>query len=85
MMNLCDFYVGRAIQLDFVSGTIQERRTKENAHKTAEELKYDFFADEVTIINGTFKDLWEDRTVLFSLTHFDGKWVVDTIEVPKYD
>jgi hypothetical protein len=81
------FCVGRVYETDgFVRAVIQERRTKENAHvKDPEDLKYEFFYDEVTFVNCTFDSLKEGDIVLFSLTHFDGKKVVDTIEVPRYD
>ena len=79
------FYTGRVYGIGSSSGTIQERRTKENAHKKAKELKYDFTAASVTFVNCEFEDLEKGDTVLFSLTCFDGKPVIDTIEMPVYD
>ena len=85
------FYLGRIYEIDFDSApitiTVQECRTKENAHKNPEELRYNVRSDEVKVINGTFYDLvsGEEETVLFSVTHFGGQTVVDTIEIPVYD
>ncbi|MCK9352386.1 MAG: hypothetical protein WCT49_06325 [Candidatus Paceibacterota bacterium] len=79
------FAIGKVYRIDFCSGTIQESRTKENAYKKPHELKYDFFASEVRFVDCKFDDLSEGDTVLFSLTHYDGDMVIDTVKVPVYD